>query len=65
MVEDAYLTEAHIYAGEDAPDTAAPGQFPYGAEFDFVDEYTYTIGDLPSGWDELYVAIHGVAWYFE
>ncbi|MGA1821706.1 MAG: hypothetical protein ACMUIG_04195 [Thermoplasmatota archaeon] len=66
MDDEVYLTEAHVYAGEDAPDTAAPGQFPYKAgDLDYEEEYAFTIDDLPSGWDELYVAVHGVAWYFE
>lgn len=65
MDDDTYLSEAHVYAGEDAPETAAPGQFPYNSgDITFEDDYSFTIGDLGS-WDELYVAVHGVAWYFE
>jgi hypothetical protein len=63
--DDVYLTEAHVYAGEDPPETAAPGQFPYNAgDLDFEDGYSFTINDLGS-WDSLYMAVHGVAWYFE
>jgi len=59
MEDDVDLVEAHIYAGEDAPDTAAPGQFPYNSDT----EYEFEIDDLPEDWEELYIAIHGVAEY--
>lgn len=54
--EGVNLLEAHIFADEDLPETAAPGQFPYSSETDFE----FEIDDLPSGWESLFIAVHGV-----
>jgi hypothetical protein len=62
--EDVYITEAHVYAGETAPTTAAPGQFPYNSgDLDYEETYKFTIDDIED-WETLYMAVHGVAWQF-
>lgn len=34
MIDDFYMSELHIYASSETPDTAAPGQYGYTMEFD-------------------------------
>ena len=62
---DWYLTETHLYVGENAPVKNAPGQFPYKHEGDDIapfakyDLYKIKIPDY-TVWPEFYFSAHAV-----
>jgi hypothetical protein len=64
LEENVWLSEYHIYVGDDYPETAAPGQFPYGDDTIGYQEGTYTAPaiDLSGYGTELIIAVHGVVW---
>jgi len=58
-----YMTESHIYVGENFPKKAAPGRFPYkDSDLDYVTELTVEIDLDDFDGDDLIIAVHGVVW---
>lgn len=64
LATDVYITESHVYVGDDYPTTAAPGQFPYNNDdLGYLTSYSVPAIDLDDfDGTELIIAVHGVVW---
>lgn len=57
------ITEVHVYAGKTAPETVAPGQFPFSRTLTELSSSFLAILDLPAGTDcssAVAIAVHAV-----
>ena len=58
---DWYLTEYHVYVGDEPPAKSAPGQFPYGGELDpTLDLQEFVVDGIPFPGGCQIVAAHAV-----